>query len=111
MKVKALKRHSYAGKTYVQGTIYDIDKKSHIKVLAAVGRIEIINEKIEKIAKKAFDSSKTFEKLNEETVERKVRKTKARTYSRKDMTAENNYNSRSRRFTLQDENEKTTDDD
>jgi hypothetical protein len=113
MKVKALKRHGYAGVTRNQGTVYFIDNPAHVKLLVATKTVKLVPETATKTESKAKVAKvKRDEEKVEKKTKTKVKKSKSH-YSRKDLTAENVNVDTKQETTVKErsEDEKTTDED
>lgn len=94
MKVKALKRHGYGGKRRAQGTVYYIDNAAHVKILVATKTIEIVKESLETSRRVNKEKSVVSETKTESKKNKKAKRKKSSSYSRKDMVAEDNSNTR-----------------
>lgn len=91
MKVKALKRHGYAGITRKQGTEFIIDNMKHVKLLVATKHVKIIENTDPRTVKKIEkQKEKVAVKTETKIKDRKVNKAKSGFYSRKDMIAVDN---------------------
>jgi len=92
MLVKSLKLHPYGGKYHAKGSVYEMSKKSDIKLMVAIGCVEpacVAPAPVEqKIA--PVNTAPSFGSRIDTRQETRGRK-KGNGYDRKDMQAKTNY--------------------
>lgn len=102
MRVRAMKRHGYAGVTRNQGTEFVINNTKHAGLLVATGRIKIIENEKSQPEKKIEMSEDTVVKNTKAKCKSKKQKRKQSQtsfYSRKDMIADDNKTNGKKRIT------------
>lgn len=84
MRVKSLRPHSYFGQRYRIGEEYEVLRPNDLKALVAAKAVESIEEVALPVARAEFDDAAA----QESTPKKRKRGRPRKTYSRKDLRAE-----------------------
>ena len=87
MRVKVLRRHTYARKIRTPGGEYDMPNPRHVRIFEAIGKVQRLPEIVAPLVEKKKPAPMKPKKKAEAPAEKKEKAPPRRRYARKDMVA------------------------